>query len=170
MLHYAMYKPFYGYVHIQMYIYIASIQPQYMHLYIHICVGVQLCQCGRVFVCVCVSAYLAVHMQNVCTNNQFVSRCECECICKWLYKCESEKERELVYMFVYVVSTKINPAHFTISFSSFLVTFYILFFLLLNNFIGVSSYGCFSLCFLFCLAFHIYLVTVSQAQFCKTLK
>lgn len=158
-----------------MYTYICIyIQPLYS-LNICTCIYTSVWGCSFVSVeeclCVCVSAYLAVHMQNVCTNNQFVSRCECECICKWLYKCESEKERDLVYMFVYVVSTKINPAHFTISFSSFLVTFYILFFfLLLNNFIGVSSYGCFSLCFLFCLAFHIYLVTVSQAQFCKTLK
>lgn len=127
MLHYAMYKPFYEYVHIHMYIYSLYIASIYAPVYTHLCGGVALSVWKSV--CVCVSAYLAVHMQNVCTNNQFVSRCECECICKWLYKCDSEKKRELVYMFVYVVSTKINPAHFTISFSSFLVTFlYFVFF------------------------------------------
>lgn len=157
-----------------MYTYICIyIQPLYS-LNICTCIYTSVWGCSFVSVeewlCVCVSAYLAVHMQNVCTNNQFVSRCECECICKWLYKCESEKERACIHVCIcsFYQDKSCTLYHLFFKFlSNFL---YFVFFLLLNNFIGVSSYGCFSLCFLFCLAFHIYLVTVSQAQFCKTLK
>lgn len=171
MLLYAMYKPFYEYVHMHMYIYSLYIASIYAPVYTHLCGGVALSVWKSV--CVCVSAYLAVHMQNVCTNNQFVSRCEC--ICKWLYKYESEKERELVYHVCICSFYQDKSCTLYLLFFKFLSNFFIfcfqfLVFLLLNNFVGVSSFACFSFCFLFCLAFHIYLVTVSQAQFWKTLK